>query len=130
MNEVARLPGRLPGVVRFFGEDSSFTYGLMVDLRKSRIDPFDADLLYRRFYDRLRGEYDRLAPHVAAARSEPDAYAADPEKDVPVLIWMLIDDVFCLEIVPAAIEREALEKELPPLLRSFVEIMGQSLNLA
>lgn len=130
MNETAGLPARLPGVGLFFGEDSGFTYGLTVDLTKFRLDRFDADALYRRFYDRLLDEYDRLVLSIAAERGGPDAYPADPEKDFPVSVWMLTDDVFCLEIVTAAIERKALEQELPPLLRSFVEIMGQSLNLA
>ncbi|TDV16286.1 hypothetical protein [Paraburkholderia caballeronis] len=129
MNETAGLPARLPGVGLFFGEDSGFTYGLTVDLTKFRLDRFDADALYRRLYDRLLTEYDRLAPHIAAERSGPGAYVADPENDGPVSVWMLTDDVFCLEIIPAAIERESLEQELPPLLRRFVEIMGQSLNL-
>ena len=124
------VPSRLRGVGYWFSEDSSFAFGLQVDMRVFTADLFDAPALYDRFYSRIIGEYDRLAALVATHRASDgiDAYPANPEEDIPLSITVLVEEVLFLQIVPAAIGHQELRAQLPEKLRCFIEMLGDAVG--
>jgi hypothetical protein len=122
---VARTPEpRLLGVGYWFSEDDSFAFGLMIDLSKFQVERFDPDALFDRFYSRLVSEYDRLAPHVEAARAYGITICPVGQKDGPLSMSMPIEETLFLQIVPTAIDRATLVTQLPGVLANFVEMLG------
>jgi hypothetical protein len=124
MNEFSSpLPQRLPGAGYWFSEDSSFKYGVMLDLSVFRADAYEEEALYQRFRARLLAEYDRLAPQIAAAYAEPDACPINSIEDLPISISVPQDEWLYLEIVPTLITRQKLVRQLPTELRKLVAMI-------
>ena len=109
----------------FFAEDSSLTYGLQVDLARFSANEDDPEVLFRRFHSRLISEYDRLAPKIAKSDAARGAMQG-PEQEAPISIEMLTDDVIFLRIVPTAIERDMLLRQLSEKLMTFVRLLKET----
>ena len=121
----SHVPSRLPGVGYWFSEDSSFAFGLMVNLSELWVAYFDGDALYERFHSRLTTEFEQLMVQVDATRTEgSDVYPVDPEEDVPLSISMPVEDTIFLKVVPAALSRETFSEKLPGMLREFIAMMA------
>lgn len=123
-NSLCQPPAkRLRGVSYFFSEESSYEYGVQIDVSRLDVRDHSGDALYERFYQRLLSEFDALRQRIAAAGEQVNRTAVSGS---PISFSMLADDVFVFRIAPVALERDQFRQVLPTKLREFVDFVTGS----